>query len=71
MMAANRLRQIRESLPMSKSELARKAGISPITVTRIESGKPCRPETRRKIILALGMNLSDHDRIFGTETEPN
>jgi DNA-binding XRE family transcriptional regulator len=49
---------------MSKAELARKAGVSPLTIDRIERGKNCRMETRRKIILALGYNLSDKDKIF-------
>jgi len=49
---------------MSKAELARKANISPITITRIEQGKPSRMETKRKIILALGYKLSDKLKIF-------
>jgi len=49
---------------MSKAELARKAGVSSLTVARIESGKPCRMETQRKILLALGMDLSEKDKIF-------
>lgn len=62
--AANKLRQIRESLLMSKSELAREANVSPITISRIENGKPCRLETQRKIILALGFELQDKKKIF-------
>lgn len=49
---------------MSKAELARKAGVSPLTIDRIEKGENCRMETRRKIILALGYKLSDKDKIF-------
>jgi len=60
----NIVREIREELLMSKAELARKAGVSPLTIDRIEKGKSCRMETRRKIILALGYNLNDKDRIF-------
>jgi DNA-binding XRE family transcriptional regulator len=60
----NIVREIREELLMSKAELARKAGVSPLTIDRIEKGKSCRMETRRKIILALGYNLTDKDRIF-------
>lgn len=63
-MAANNLRQIRESLLMSKSELAREANVSPITISRIEQGKPCRLDTQRKIILALGFELKDKKKIF-------
>jgi DNA-binding XRE family transcriptional regulator len=61
----NRVKKIRESLLMSKTELARKADVSPITIARIEKGMPCRLETQRKIILALGFNLSDKKTIFG------
>ena len=60
----NQLREIRESQMMSKSELARKANVSPITIARIENGMPCRMETQRKIILALGYKLTDKDKIF-------
>lgn len=60
----NIVKKIREELLMSKAELARKAGVSPLTIDRIEKGKNCRMETRRKIILALGYKLADKDRIF-------
>ncbi len=60
----NSLREIRESLMISKGELSRKAGISPITIRRIENGKSCRLETKRKILLALGLKLSDKDKVF-------
>jgi DNA-binding XRE family transcriptional regulator len=64
-MAKNSLKKIRESLLMSKSELAREANVSPITISRIEEGMPCRMETKRKILLALGYSLSDAKKIFG------
>lgn len=64
-MATNSLKKIRESLLMSKAELAREANVSPITITRIEQGMPCRMETKRKILLALGLKLSDKNKIFG------
>ncbi|MBW1751794.1 MAG: helix-turn-helix transcriptional regulator [Deltaproteobacteria bacterium] len=63
-MSKNYLRQIRESLMLSKTELAKKANISPGTITRIEQGIPCRVETKRKIILALGYKLADKKKIF-------
>jgi len=37
----NTVRKIREEILMSKSELARNAGISPLTVDRIEKGMSC------------------------------
>ena len=64
-MSKNLLKKFRESLLMSKTELGRKAGISPITITWIEQGKPCRMETQRKIILALGLKVSDKAKVFG------
>jgi DNA-binding XRE family transcriptional regulator len=66
-MKGNSVKKIRESLLMSKTELARKANVSPITIARIEKGMPCRLETQRKIILALGLDLSDKNTVFGDE----
>ena len=54
---------------ISKAELARKANISPDTITRIEDGMPCRMETQRKIILAFGYKTSDHNEVFGDDME--
>ena len=63
-MGHNAVKEIRERLLMSKAELARKAGVSPLTIDRIEKGENCRMETKRKIILALGYDLSDKDKLF-------
>lgn len=60
----NNVRTLREELLMSKAELARKAGISPLTVDRIESGMTCRLDTKRKIILALGKKLVERTQVF-------
>jgi len=60
----NTVKRIREGLLMSKAELARKAGVSPLTIDRVERGKDCRMETKRKIILTLGYRLSDKKKIF-------
>ncbi|MBW1803861.1 MAG: helix-turn-helix transcriptional regulator [Deltaproteobacteria bacterium] len=49
---------------MSKSELARRAGVSPMTIDRIEKGNSYRIETKRKIIIALGYDISDKTKIF-------
>ena len=49
---------------MSKAELARKAGVSPLTIDRIEKGKDCRMDTKRKILFALGLNLEEKDKVF-------
>ena len=63
-MSENSLKEIRESLMISKAELSRNANISPLTIARIEQGEPCRMETKRKILLALGLKLSDRDKVF-------
>ncbi|MGD9329742.1 MAG: helix-turn-helix transcriptional regulator [Desulfobacterales bacterium] len=64
MRGKNSLKEVRESLLMSKAELARDANVSPITISRIEKGMPCRMETKRKILQALGLRPSDKDKIF-------
>ena len=66
-MAHNSIKEIREALLLSKAELARKASLSPLTIDRIEKGNGCRMETKRKLILALGYNLSDKDNIFSED----
>jgi DNA-binding XRE family transcriptional regulator len=60
----NTVRKMREKRLMSKAELARDAGISTLTVDRIEKGMSCRIETKRKILLAFGYDLSDKGLIF-------
>ncbi len=50
---------------MSKAELARKAGLSTLTIDRIEAGRPCRLDTKRKILIALGLKVADKDKVFG------
>ena len=66
-MGQNTVKKIREELLLSKAELARKAGVSPLTIDRIERGKDCRMETKRKIILALGYQLSDKNKLFADD----
>jgi DNA-binding XRE family transcriptional regulator len=64
---ANNVRQLREDQLLTKAELARKAGISALTLSRIESGRECRVDTKRKIILALGLTPSDRAKVFGAK----
>lgn len=63
-MSRNNLKKIREGMLLSKSELARQASVSPLTIDRIEKGYPCRMETKRKIIQALGFKVADKGKIF-------
>ncbi|MBI5683003.1 MAG: helix-turn-helix domain-containing protein [Deltaproteobacteria bacterium] len=60
----NNLKRIREDLLVSKAELSRKAGISPLTIDRIEKGYDCRMDTKRKIIQALGLKVSEKGKVF-------
>ena len=64
-MPSNNVQRFREALMMSKAELARKAGLSTLTIDRVEAGRPCRLDTKRKVLLALGLRISDKDRVFG------
>ena len=65
-MPSNHVQRYREARMMSKAELARKAGLSTLTIDRIEAGRPCRLDTKRKILLALGLRISDKDQVFGS-----
>jgi ribosome-binding protein aMBF1 (putative translation factor) len=58
------VRRIREAQLMSKAELARKAGLSALTIDRVERGMECRMDTMRKMILALGLKLTDKNKVF-------
>ena len=60
----NNVKTIREAKMLSKSELARLAGISPLTLQRIEKGKDCRMATKRKILLALGLTIEQKHTLF-------
>ena len=60
----NNLKEIRIENMMSKAELARKAGLSVLTITRIENGYGCRMDTKRKILKALGLKVTDRRKVF-------
>lgn len=62
---ANNLQRYREALMMSKAALARKSGLSTLTIDRVEAGRPCRLDTKRKILQALQLRVDDQDRVFG------
>jgi DNA-binding XRE family transcriptional regulator len=61
----NNVRRLREARLLTKAELARMAGISALTLARIEAGHECRVDTQRKVILALGLKPTDRARVFG------
>ena len=60
----NNVKKMREAKMLSKTELARLAGISPLTLDRIEKGKDCRMATKRKILLALGLTIEQKQTVF-------
>ena len=64
----NHLKKIREDQMMSKAELARKAGISVLTIDRIERGERCRHSTKRKLLKALNIDIKDRQLVFPDET---
>jgi DNA-binding XRE family transcriptional regulator len=63
----NRISALREEQLLSKAELARRAGVSVLTIDRIEKGAPCRLDTKRKIILALGLKVQDKGQVFNDD----
>ena len=62
---SNNVQVLREDRLLSKAELARRAGVSALTIDRVERGEECRLDTKRKIILALGLRVTDKDKVFG------
>lgn len=65
----NNVRKLRQAAMMSKAELARRAGVSPLTIDRVESGCPCRMDTKRKILEALGLSPSAREEVFGPDID--
>ena len=60
----NNVKKLREAKMLSKTELARLAGISPLTLDRIEKGRACRMATKRKILFALGLTIEQKQTLF-------
>ncbi len=60
----NNVRKLRQRAMMSKAELARRAGVSPLTIDRVENGCPCRMDTKRKILEALGLEPTAAGDVF-------
>jgi len=59
-------RRKREEMLMSRADLAHKSGVSIQTIVRIERGKPCRVQTRHKLLVALNLSISDDEWLFGS-----
>ena len=62
--STNNVQTLREDRLLSKAELARRAGVSVLTIDRVEKGAACRLDTKRKIILALGLKVADRSQVF-------
>ena len=60
----NRVREIRENRLMTQAQLARKAKVALRTIHSVEKGMNCRMDTKRKILLALGLRFEDKDFVF-------
>ena len=60
----NRVREFRENKLMTQAQLARKAKVALRTIHSVEKGMNCRMDTKRKIILALGLRFEDKDHVF-------
>jgi DNA-binding XRE family transcriptional regulator len=63
----NNIIKIREEKLLSTTDLARKVGLAPTTIRRIEKGGICRIETKRKILAALGLSIEDKKLVFPNE----
>ena len=53
----NRVRELRENRLMTQAQLARKAKVALRTIHSVEKGMNCRMDTKRKILLALGLRF--------------
>jgi DNA-binding XRE family transcriptional regulator len=66
----NRVRELRENKLMTQAQLARKAKVALRTIHSVEKGMNCRMDTKRKILLALGLSFEDKDQVFPPLTRP-
>jgi DNA-binding XRE family transcriptional regulator len=68
----NRVRELRENRLMTQAQLARKARVALRTIHSVEKGMNCRMDTKRKILLALGMRFEDKEYVFpsGRSADP-
>jgi len=60
----NRIRAARQALGWTQNELAERAGVAPRTIHAVEKGRPCRQETKRRILQALGVPWQMRDEYF-------
>jgi DNA-binding XRE family transcriptional regulator len=60
----NRVRITRQMMGWTQNELAERAGVASRTVHAVEKGRPCRQETKRRILAALGVPWQDRHDFF-------
>jgi transcriptional regulator with XRE-family HTH domain len=61
----------REQKLISRAELARKTGLSPLTINKLEGGRACRPDTAKKILESLQIYHNGSDFNYDeTSREP-
>ncbi len=60
----NRVRELRENKLMTQAQLAKKAKVALRTIHSVEKGMNCRMDTKRKILLALGLRFEDKNQVF-------
>ncbi len=58
-MKKNKVKQLREAIPLSIAELARKAGLAPQTITKMEKGLTTRKYSELKVAKALQKKYED------------
>ena len=58
-MRRNKVRQLRESIPLTLAELARRAGLAYQTITKMERGLPTRKYSELKVAKALHRKYED------------
>ena len=61
----NKVRQFREAVPLSVAELARRAGLAPQTIAKMEKGLPTRKNSELKVAKALQKH---YEEIFISNT---
>ena len=59
-----RVRELRENKLMTQAQLAKKARVALRTIHSVEKGMNCRMDTKRKILIALGLRFEDKSQVF-------
>ncbi len=55
----NMVRKFREAIPLSVSELARRAELTPQTIAKMEKGMPTRKNSKLKVAKALKKSFTE------------